>query len=955
MVSLLASEAQVQAAIQPYREEVAIAAINGQESIVISGRSQAIENVCATLEAQGVKTKALEVSHAFHSPLMEPMLAEFAQVAKTIAYSEPQIKLISNVTGEPATSEIATPEYWCRHIRQPVKFAASMETLYQQSFEVFVEIGPKPILLGMGRQCIPESVPDADLSRLWLPSLRQGQQDWEQILHSLGELYVRGVKVDWSGFDSDYSRRKVVLPTYPWQRQRYWIEPTKHNAICASPCGEASLREAPPTPTQQRFSTRRCANAIAPAQSSLPNRYHPLLGQRLRLPFSQEIRFESLFRLDEPSYLNDYKLYGTVVVPVASHISMVLSAVKEAFGSEYCEIEELYIPQPLILLEQSRRLVQLVLTPQAEETSFQLVSLKEGEEQNDTDSWIIHATGRVHPSQEMSITAPSLLSWKEIQQRCDREISGQEFYAIFASIGYNWESSFRWIETIWSKEGEALAKIQLPDLPEDALSDYQLYPGLIDSCFQLLCICWFEEKASNDAIYIPLQIASFKFYKRPSNFNQLWCHAQQRAKDRANPQSSIADITLFDENGLIIAEIIGHESRKASRDLLFSNNAYPALFSDLARQEVQQLEKSKQLPVKQLEFLRQVQKATPDKRLELIVAHVREQVAKVLGLNSSQQIAIGQSLNELDLDSLTLIELRNLLESSLKVVLPPGKLLHNPSIVELAEELACALMPKDDSELIKHSVKQLTTDWIAYRKSKPDARIRLFCFHYFGGAASVFSQWSNDLPPEIEVCPVQLPGRENRSYEQPFTQFVPLVETLAQVLIPYLNRPFAFYGHSMGSLIGFEVIHLLRKQYGYSPIHFLLGGCSAPQAFASKWKSISFSEERIRKFIEIPREVQEDKQFMEHLMSICRLDYQLLQSYIYSNKEPLDCPISAWGGEQDSLVSQEDISGWHQHTKSTFKQQMIPGKHLFLKSSRKLLLKAISLDLMMSLNLHSTP
>jgi myxalamid-type polyketide synthase MxaE and MxaD len=381
----------------------------------------------------------------------------------------------------------------------------------------------------------------------------------------------------------------------------------------------------------------------------------------------------------------------------------------------------------------------------------------------------------------------------------------------------------------------------------------------------------------------------------------------------------------------------------------FPNHAYPALFSDLARQEAQQLEKSKQLPVKQLEFLRQVQQASPDERLELLVAHVREKVAKVLGLSSSQQIANRQSLNELGLDSLTLIELRNLLESSLSVVLPPRKLLENPNIVELAEELALQLRPKDSSESIKHStvVKHPASDWIAYSKSKPDARLRLFCFHYLGGAASVFKEWSDRLPPDIEVCPIQLPGRENRLSEQPFTQFAPLVETLAQILIPHLDKPFAFYSHSMGNLIGFEVAHLLRQQYGCSPIHLLVGGFFAPQsvAYANRLLDKSFLEERILKFMEIPREVQEDQQFMEHFMSICKLDYQLLQSYIYSNKEPLDCPISAWGGEQDSLVSQDDISAWHQHTKNTFKLHMIPGKHLFLTTNRKLLLETISQEL----------
>ncbi|MGB6169812.1 MAG: SDR family NAD(P)-dependent oxidoreductase [Geitlerinemataceae cyanobacterium] len=218
MVSLLATEKQVKAAISPYETDVSIAAINGPESIVISGKQEAIEAVCAILEPQGIKTKKLTVSHAFHSPLMEPMLAEFDRVARQIDYSPPALKLMSNVTGLVATDEVATPDYWCRHIRQAVRFAPSMKGLVRQKVEVFLEVGPKPILLGMGRQCLPQS------EGLWLPSLRPPQEDWQQLLSSLAELYVQGIPVDWQGFDGDYSRVRENLPTYPFQRQRYWLE-----------------------------------------------------------------------------------------------------------------------------------------------------------------------------------------------------------------------------------------------------------------------------------------------------------------------------------------------------------------------------------------------------------------------------------------------------------------------------------------------------------------------------------------------------------------------------------------------------------------------------------------------------------------------------------------------------------------------------------------------------------
>ena len=189
MVSILASESQVRLVIAPYSSEVTIAAINSPESFVISGLSGAIEEICSQLEAKGCKTKRLQVSHAFHSPLMEPMLGEFEAIARQISYNKPQIPLISNISGTLADESIATAKYWVNHIRQPVRFAQSLESLYQQGYRVFLEIGPKPILLGMGRQCLPKN------QGIWLASLRSSKSDWEQMLSSLGELYLQGVKV----------------------------------------------------------------------------------------------------------------------------------------------------------------------------------------------------------------------------------------------------------------------------------------------------------------------------------------------------------------------------------------------------------------------------------------------------------------------------------------------------------------------------------------------------------------------------------------------------------------------------------------------------------------------------------------------------------------------------------------------------------------------------------------
>jgi malonyl CoA-acyl carrier protein transacylase len=219
MVSIMASYEKVQSIIKLV-DGVSIAALNGPKSIVISGEREAIKTVCTIFQAEGIKIKKLTVSHAFHSPLMAPILSEFEQIAGEIRFSEPQIPLISNLTGEVASDEIATPEYWCHHILEPVRFVTSMDTLAKLNVEVLLEVGPNPILLGMGHHCLHEH----HGSRLWLPSLRPKQADWQQLLTSLGELYRHGVPVDWMGFERNYSRHRITLPTYPFQRQRYWIE-----------------------------------------------------------------------------------------------------------------------------------------------------------------------------------------------------------------------------------------------------------------------------------------------------------------------------------------------------------------------------------------------------------------------------------------------------------------------------------------------------------------------------------------------------------------------------------------------------------------------------------------------------------------------------------------------------------------------------------------------------------
>ncbi|WP_107666514.1 type I polyketide synthase [Cyanothece sp. BG0011] len=221
MVAVLGTLEQVDSIIKPYEDKVAIAAINGPRSLVISGENKAINEVIKGLKEQEIKTKKLIVSHAFHSPLMQPMLEEFKKVAEEINYSLPNIEIISNVTGCSIKEEMTKPDYWVNHVTSPVNFYGGFQSLLKEDCDILLEIGAKPILLTMGRMIIEDK---QEKTYHYLPSLRPGKADWEQMLESLAQLSIKGYQINWQQFEQDYNRSFVSIPTYPWQRSRYWFE-----------------------------------------------------------------------------------------------------------------------------------------------------------------------------------------------------------------------------------------------------------------------------------------------------------------------------------------------------------------------------------------------------------------------------------------------------------------------------------------------------------------------------------------------------------------------------------------------------------------------------------------------------------------------------------------------------------------------------------------------------------
>jgi acyl transferase domain-containing protein len=219
MAAVFASEEEVARVVAGHRADASVAAVNGPDASVISGRAEVVRAICATFAGAGVRTEALRVSHAFHSPLIEPMLAPLHRAADGIDASPPRVPLVSNVTGELWPWDGAPDaDYWCRHARMPVRFAAGVQTLHRLGHRTFLEVGPSPTLLGLVRPVVGQE------RTVLLPSLRRGRSDWSILSAAVAGLYEAGVDIDWSGYDRDFDRRRVTVPTYPFERVRCWFE-----------------------------------------------------------------------------------------------------------------------------------------------------------------------------------------------------------------------------------------------------------------------------------------------------------------------------------------------------------------------------------------------------------------------------------------------------------------------------------------------------------------------------------------------------------------------------------------------------------------------------------------------------------------------------------------------------------------------------------------------------------
>jgi acyl transferase domain-containing protein len=664
MAAIFVGEERVAAAVAPYAEEVFISAVNGPENVVITGVRKSVRKILNELSSEGIRAVQLKVSHAFHSPLMEPMLAPFEEIAAKVEYRAPGIELISNVTGQLVkNNEVCKASYWRQHLREPVRFASGMKTLHEKGYELFLEIGPSPTLLAMGRRCFPEG------AAVWLPSLRKGRGDWKQILESLGELYVRGVDIDWSGFYQNYPYRRISLPTYPFERKRYWIEKTHEDKSKTMPTHEPDL------------------NRVV----------HPLLGQRL--PAAIPI-FESCLNLNSLSYFKEHRFYGNIMASGAVFFEMAIAAGREVFGPN-SYIEEVTIFEPLIFeKEDGLKNVQVILIPEDSGTaSFKIFSLIKIEKEQNT-TWKLHVSGKINGVQKYEDTsAKELFTLEDIKVRCQDKVSIEKFYSTFQKRGLQYGVAFRGVKNIWRRDGEALGELQIADSLLSETENYRIHPALLDSCLQVMSAAVPTEKdqSISEVAAMPVGLDRIRFYGDIPV--RLWCHAMLHLNKESNMETFVGNFRLFELTGKVVAEIVGLHMKRA-RHQTFRRMVQDKLEDNLY--EVQWRPKDGLSLAESAAFLHQLKKAPMNQRQELLKYYLKQKIAQELHLDI-EQIAEDGDLIQMGMDSLIFLNLAQVLGKELQIKIVPHEIFDMLKISEMAKRFAndilSELAPNQNSDL----------------------------------------------------------------------------------------------------------------------------------------------------------------------------------------------------------------------------------------------------------------
>jgi acyl transferase domain-containing protein/NADP-dependent 3-hydroxy acid dehydrogenase YdfG/acyl carrier protein len=557
MMSIQASEEEVLADLTDRDGEVALAAINGPSSVVLSGEEGVVLELGRMWRERGRKTKRLRVSHAFHSPRMDPMLGEFARVAESVEFRPPRIPVVSNVTGEGESEELCSAAYWVRHVREPVRFLDGVRWLGKQGVKRLVELGPDGVLSAMAYGCLVEDGADSagragdgmSDSVVAVPLLRGERPEVQALLGGLAEAWVHGTNVNWDALFTASGAKRVALPTYAFQRERYWLE------------GESVGME----------------DVAAIGQLATG---HPLLGAAVRLADDRGWLFTGRLDLDTQPWLADHKVSGVVLLAGTAFVELALHA-GQGVGCE--RLVDLVLEAPLRLEAGSGVQLQVAVGEPDEEgrrpLSIHSCPEAPGDELLvDGGVWTRHATGTLCAAETASATEQAIL--RERVRVFDGAVwppEGAEgveidgLYDRLADLGLDYGPAFQGLRRVWRRGEEVFAEVAVPDDQRGVAGSFGAHPVLLDAALHALA----AGLPTNDEVGVRL----------PFSWDGVRLYAMGASSLRVCLSTTDADtgsggvsLVAADEAGGLVASVESLVLQEVSREQLGADGRFESLF-----------------------------------------------------------------------------------------------------------------------------------------------------------------------------------------------------------------------------------------------------------------------------------------------------------------------------------------------------------------------------------------
>lgn len=716
------SVSQAEALIAEHKQAVAIAASNDRHSTVLSGDPKLLDTIAALLQEQNIFCRLIRADVAAHSPQIDSLEAEVKQMLTNLQPQVASVPIYSTVEAQQIDGSQMDKTYWFRNLRQPVLFAQTLEQLLEQSYGLFIEMSPHPILLSS----IESELASQNKSGVAIPSLVRHEPEQASLLQSLGQLYTLGYQINWSGVYPQPGQF-ISLPAYPWQHRRFWLDDT-YNSHSRHPQSQSELQ----------YETK-------------PQLEHPILGVALDLAHSA---LGQVWTIDTDALPEGYKhkVLGVSVFPTFAMVEAAFAAIELAFGSIAYSLKALELKRLLALPQQQQTQLQFTLSAyptdskafhlygriknpgvnNSVDVTSQPITEPITQQRQDSSPWLLYGSAKICDLNSET-TAPQVPSLETLKQQC---IKPMAMPPSWESINSHGESPGWCLEaakmTVEIGLDIVLAQLHNKHSPSHLESPDSLWPGILERCFELAALAVpsqqkgdipsDQQSIQNHNTFVPIYLDRVQLYARCQK--QMWIAARRRNSEvtsslsfNSTPEVCLVDLWLFNDAGQLVVSIDGLVLKFLSQEEI--NQIVNLAIANQTTPSDQDNNSETIVSSKPTGSLLEELEALPEtNRWFHLLDYLRTEVSTLLGLDPTETVEDEQGFFSLGMNSMMTLRLRNHLEISLSCSLSPTVAFENSTIHALAKYLATEVLTLTITQPNSGQKTAQTDDWLLEKQTE---------------------------------------------------------------------------------------------------------------------------------------------------------------------------------------------------------------------------------------------